>query len=191
MTINTQSRILKITWQLLEEGKGESLRMADIAEAVGISRQALYLHFTNRTDLLIATARYVDEVMGLDTRLQASRSAASAFDRLNAFVEFWGLYLPQIYKVVRVIKQARHSDPAALAAWQDRMSALRDGCQAVVNALVREDLLIEKLSPKLATDLLWASLSVSTWEQLTLECGWSQNQYIKRMQSHIARSLVR
>jgi AcrR family transcriptional regulator len=191
MNHSTQNRILEATKQLLEQGHGASLRMVDIAQAANISRQALYLHFTNRTDLLVATARYVDDSMSIDTRLAASRSAKSGIERLNAFVEFWGLYLPEIYAVVKTIMQARHSDLAAQAAWLDRMSALRSGCRAIVDVLIHEKLLAENLTPKIATDLLWSSLSVSNWEQLTVDCKWSNKQYIERMQAQLARSLVR
>ena len=50
---STKFRILEATRKLLESGD-KNVRMSDIAKAVGISRQALYLHYPNRADLLIA-----------------------------------------------------------------------------------------------------------------------------------------
>ena len=72
---DTRTRILDSAWKALEEGPGASVRMADIARRAGISRQAIYLHFPARTELLIATTRYIDEIKQIDTRLAASRNA--------------------------------------------------------------------------------------------------------------------
>jgi AcrR family transcriptional regulator len=56
--ISTKTRILDTTWKLLE-ARDKNTRMSDIAKAVGISRQALYLHFPTRAALLIATTRHL------------------------------------------------------------------------------------------------------------------------------------
>jgi hypothetical protein len=49
--------------------------MSDIAEATGISRQAAYLHFASRTELLVAVTPHLDEVLDVDRRLAPSRAA--------------------------------------------------------------------------------------------------------------------
>jgi AcrR family transcriptional regulator len=74
--ISTKTRILDTTWKLLE-ARDKNTRMSDIAKAVGISRQALYLHFPTRAALLIATTRHVDYVKNVDSRLEASRACAN------------------------------------------------------------------------------------------------------------------
>lgn len=51
----TRTRILKSSLELLEASQGKGVRMTDIAKGAGISRQALYLHFATRAELLIAT----------------------------------------------------------------------------------------------------------------------------------------
>ncbi|MGI9389771.1 MAG: TetR/AcrR family transcriptional regulator, partial [Boseongicola sp.] len=69
---DTKLRILDTTWKLLESGE-TTVRMSDIAKAVGISRQALYLHYPSRADLLVATTRHIDSVKNVDARLARSR----------------------------------------------------------------------------------------------------------------------
>ena len=59
---DTHTRILAETMRLMEERHGQDGCLSDVAQAAGISRQAIYLHFTNRTQLLIATVRYADEM---------------------------------------------------------------------------------------------------------------------------------
>ena len=70
----TRTRILQAALKLLEASQGQGVRMADIAKQAGVSRQAVYLHFSTRAELLIATTLYLDEVKGSDARLAASRS---------------------------------------------------------------------------------------------------------------------
>jgi AcrR family transcriptional regulator len=61
--------------------------MGDIASMAGISRQAVYLHFASRTDLLVAATQYLDEVLEVDRRLAPSRAATSGVERLALFIE--------------------------------------------------------------------------------------------------------
>lgn len=55
--------------------------MGDIAAAAGISRQAVYLHIASRTELLVATTRYLDEALEADTRLAPSRATNTGVER--------------------------------------------------------------------------------------------------------------
>ena len=82
----TRNRILNAAWKLLEAGQGSGVRMSDIAKTAGISRQAVYLHFPTRAELLTATTRYLDEINNADERLMASRNAATGLERLEAFI---------------------------------------------------------------------------------------------------------
>ncbi|MEM8539527.1 MAG: TetR/AcrR family transcriptional regulator [Pseudomonadota bacterium] len=189
--ISTRTKILKTTWKLLENGGGNAVRMADIAKAVKISRQALYLHFPNRADLLIATTRYLDEVHDIEEKLSASRSATSGTDRLEKWVDVWGNYIPNIYGISKALLAIKDTDKEAAAAWNDRMQAVRHGCAAAVSALKAENSLNASLTEEQATDLLWTLLSVRAWEQLRVECGWSQETYIAQMKETAARALVK
>jgi AcrR family transcriptional regulator len=164
--------------------------MSDIAAAAGVSRQAVYLHFRSRADLLVATTRYMDEVSGVEERLADFREAATGEARLAALVRFWGEHVPSIYGVARALLATYDTDEAAAAAWRDRMAAVRDGCQAVVMDLQRDGTLAEVWTPQRATDLLWSMLSVRMWEHLTIECGWSPDEYAKYIHSAARRALV-
>jgi len=186
----TRIRILKSALGLFETCAGAEVRMSDIAKQAGISRQALYLHFPARSGLLIAAARYVDEIKGIDARLLGSRNAATGIDRLNAFIEEWGNYIPEIYGVGKAFIAMKDSDEAVAAAWDDRMQAVRHGCAAAIKALKTDGMLSADYSVKRATDILWTIVSVGNWEQLTIECGWSQKKYVEAVQRLAARSLL-
>ena len=131
---NTRTRILDAAWTLLESGAARGVRMSDIAKAAGISRQALYLHFPSRAELLVATTRHVDEVKDVDARLAESR-AATGPARLDAFIAAWGGYIPEVQGVLRALAAVMETDAEARAAYDDRMAAVRHGCAAAVAAL--------------------------------------------------------
>ncbi len=188
--IKTREKILKAAWKRLEASPGVSVRMSDIAKEAGISRQALYLHFPARAELLIATARYLDEVKDIDARLAKSRAAATGLERLDAFIEAWGNYIPEIYGVGKAFLAIKDTDEAVATAWEDRMLAVRHGCNAAIKALKADDALSPDHSVKQATDILWTMLSVRNWEQFTGDCGWSQRRYIETTKLLAARMFL-
>jgi AcrR family transcriptional regulator len=189
--LETRTRILEATWRLMVQRRGQGVRMRDVAEAAGVSRQAVYLHFGSRAELMVATARYGDGVRGRDERLRRYRAATTGVDLLEAYVEFWGNYIPEIYGIARALLEARETDDAAAAAWDDRMDSVRERCRNIIEALHRDGMLAPEWSREEAVDLLWTMLSIRNWESLTIECGWSTSQYVVRMQELSKRTFVR
>lgn len=187
----TRHKILQACAALLSDGDGKGVRMGDIAKAANISRQAVYLHFASRADLLEATTHFIDEQLGLDARLAPSRQAPSGRERLLAYIAMWGAYVPHIYPTAKALIAASDTDPAAAGAWQERMAAMREGCEAAVRMLHDEGRLAPPWTVDSATDLLWTLLAVPNWQQLTRTCGWDQATYIGRLQDVAARTLIR
>ncbi|WP_306014764.1 TetR/AcrR family transcriptional regulator [Oceanicaulis sp. MMSF_3324] len=178
----TRTKILNACRTLLESDAGAATRMSDVAKAAGVSRQAVYLHFKTRAELLIALTRHIDSVEDVDDRLAASR-AATGLDRLDAFIDAWGGYIPVIYPVGRALMAMAPGDDAARLAWEDRMTAMRQGCEAAVRALESVGALKDALTLETGTDMLWTLLSVRNWEALVETCGWDQSRYITDMKA--------
>ena len=187
----TRKRILEKTWRLMEKRKGQGVKISDIARATGVSRQAVYLHFGSRADLLIATVRYVDEANNLEERLQGLRTSVNAIQTLESYVDFWANYIPEIYGLAKALLAVRETDKDAAAAWDDRMQAFHEGCRSVIECLVRESILAPEWNPDQAADAVWSMTSVSVWENLTIERGWSKDEYMNRMKAILKKILVR
>ena len=187
---NTRTRILDTTWDMLETQPGRSLSMGEIARASGISRQALYLHFASRTELLIATIHHVDAVKGLEKRLQEIETASSGVEMMRLCIKVWGNYIPEIYGVAKALMMSKDNDEAAAAAWSDVMGCLRDVCKRIVAALAKEEKLSANWNQKNATDFLWVMMSIQNWEQFVKECGWSNNKYIAHISQALTTALV-
>src|SRR5829696_3957677 len=188
--LETRTRILEATRRLMEERRGHGVRMRDIAEAAGVSRQAVYNHFGSRAKLLVATTHYVDEVRGLKERQRSFQAASTGVERLEEYVEFWGNYIPEVYGMATALLATREPDEAAAAAWDDRMGAVRESCRYTIEALHGDGMLAPEWSRDEAVDLMWTMLSIRNWEQLTIECGWSTSQYVGGMQKLLKRTFV-
>lgn len=177
--------------RLMEERGGRGVRMRDVAGAAGVSRQAVYDHFGSRAELMVATARYGDEVRGLEGRLRGYRSAVGGVERLEAFVEFWGNYIPEIHGIARALLADREGDKAVAAAWDDRMRTVQEACHDIAGRLRRDGVLTPGWSVEEAGEMLWSLLSIGNWENLTLERGWPVERYVDRMQELCRRVFVR
>jgi AcrR family transcriptional regulator len=187
----TRDCILEAAWRLMEERVGRNVRMGDVAKGAGVSRQAVYDHFGSRAELMVATVRYGDGVLGLNQRLRRYRAASGGVERLEAYVEFWGNYIPEIYGIARALLAEREGDEAVAAAWDDRMGAVYDACRDIIERLRRDGTLVPGWPTDEAADLLWTMLSIRNWESLTRERGWSVDHYVHRMQDLTKRVFVR
>lgn len=187
---DTRANILRATRMLLEKGQGREVRMSDIAREAGVSRQAVYMHFPTRTDLLVATTLYLDEIKNVDERLAASRSSRTGMERIDAFIEAWGNYIPEIYGVAKALMIMSDTDEAAKNAWDGRLQAVREGCHAAIVALEHDGMLKPDYTADEATDMLSALLSVRTWEHLTFGCGWSQEVYLEKIRLTVKNALL-
>jgi AcrR family transcriptional regulator len=189
-TSDTRQRILAETWRLMEQSRGKGVSMTDIARAVGISRQAVYLHFGSRPELLAAAIRFAGDESGLEDKLAGLHSAAGGVQTLRAFVELWGNTIPETYGLTQALLAARETDDAAAAAWSEHMNILRRGSRDVIQALEREKLLAPGWNPAEAAEMLASMLSISIWENLTIERGWTQTKYITHMQAVVQKTFI-
>ncbi len=187
----TRQRILDATVKSLVESGGRGAKMGEVAKAAGISRQAVYLHFAARSELLIAAFRHLGDTLDVKSRLAPSRAAKTGVERIQRYIEFWADYLPEIYGLAKALLIAQDTDAAAADAWRDRMVAMRDGCRAAIAALDADGMLADEWTVDDATDMFMAMLQVSNWEYLTQERGWSKAQYIDRINLLAQRTFVK
>jgi AcrR family transcriptional regulator len=188
--LSTHDRILETTWHLMEKNRGQGVDIADIAKAAGVSRQAVYLHFKSRTELLIETTRYLDTKFNFGERIQEACRRANGTLSLLEFVEVWGNFIPDIYGLAAALLNARETDDAAKTAWDSRMTQLHDNMRLIIGKIESEGQLSPDWTLDEAADFAWAMISVRMWENLTIERGWSQTQYIARIQQTLNRMLL-
>ena len=186
----TRVRILESARRLLEERGYHGVGLEEVARDAGVSRQAVYLHFKSKADLLVATAQHVDELVDSYELVRPVREAKTALEALDAGVAAYAAIEPQIYDVASIVYAGRRSDEAAEAAWQDRMAFRRENIRQGMERLQGEGLLGEGWTVDEAADFVWALLSVHTYEYLVVERGWPIEQFVRRLQTTLRSILV-
>jgi AcrR family transcriptional regulator len=185
----TRRRILDVTWRLLSKDPSGT-RMEDVAQAAGISRQALYLHFPDRAALLVATAAHGDEVLGFEEATRPVREAKTAVETLDRLAEFWGDYLGKVYDVALALEALRASDAAVDAAVIDRERNRMQGGTLIAGRLDDEGVLAPDLSRADAAALIVALGSYHLWAELTRQRGWSKRRYVGHVRRLLHRALL-
>jgi len=161
---NTAQKILDATQSCAQE-RGD-FTMADVAQRAGLSRQAVYLHFPDRSQLLTALlARLGDEPPPAGIEHAPSARAA-----LTALVGRLAETYPRRWPVLRAL------DPETADA------ALAADSRALAERFRSEGSLAAHLSPPAAADLLATLLSLAVWKELVIGRGWDSARY----KSHIA-----
>ena len=189
--IDTRVRILEAAAALLIRRGGAEVSMAEIAQEAGVSRQAVYLHFSDRGELFVALVQYVDEKRGLLAEVERIRNASTGIAALRAIVNLQARTNPEIWPLARAAEAVRRTDEAMERAWQDRQQHRYAGCKAIVKRLQSEGELREELPPHVAADLLWSLISLRMWEDLVQVRKWKAADYEKRISAMLLSVLTK
>ncbi|NER79733.1 MAG: TetR/AcrR family transcriptional regulator [Leptolyngbya sp. SIO1D8] len=186
----TREEILDSAWDLLTV-QGADVSISDIAQAVGISRQAVYLHFGTRGGLLMALVKRADERFTIREDFFAALDLPLPAERLDACLQVWLAFVPKILPVAKDLIRLRATDPDAAAAWEDRMSDLRSWLQQLVESLQVEEALASSWTIEAATDYLWVASSVQVWDLLVVERNWQPERAEIVVRQAIAKILLK
>lgn len=186
---STRDSILDAAAHLFSE-RGGAVRLEDVADEAGVSRQAVYLHFGSRSGLLIAIAQHIDGAGVLPSLLTRVVDAPTALDALDAVANLHAEYHPMIHQVARIFMEGRYTDEALRAAWDERMEGRRSLYRAVVERLHLEARLDLTWDVEPAVDILFVLTSWQTWEQLVIDQSWSKEEYRDRLSALLRRTLV-
>jgi AcrR family transcriptional regulator len=153
--------------------------MSALARAVGISRQALYLHFPDRTQLMLALVAHVDEKERLQAGITAVTQAADAAGAIRAWAHMQAWRNPKIAALARALDETRHADPSASAAWADRMADRMRGAASIIERLRAEGRLDPTWTPAEAAVLLGELTSFHVWDDLVNDAQIPPDRYIE------------
>jgi AcrR family transcriptional regulator len=190
MSSPIKRRIFEAAWNLIVVRGEAGVTMAQIAKKAKISRQALYLHFADRAQLLDALVRYADEKRGLPSAIQHIVDAPTAREALGRMVSLQALQNPRIWAIALAFEAVRRTDKAAQRSWQDRQSRRLDTCRTIIERLRREGELRPALTMEEAADLLYVITSLRMWEDLVLVRGWTADEYQERVTRLLLEALT-
>ena len=170
--ISTRTRILTAARALLEE-RGFDVGMGEIARRAGISRQAVYLHFESKADLLQHLTTWVEEQANLGELLAPVYDAPDGEAALQALLHAAAVFEPQIHALARVTEQTRDRDPAVQAITADRMSRRLAGMTAVVARIEAEGRLRPGWDVDRAAAFVWMTTAPPSYHAIVIELGWT------------------
>lgn len=187
--IDTRQGILAEAWDLLEE-KGSEPTLAEIAEKAGVSRQAIYLHFGDRSGLFVALVDYVDLSLGSEKLRSHVFGAPTGVETLRRWVETMSWYTGKIDRMAQVLEAGQYNDEALAAGWRNRMNRRQALLLGVAERIAGEGRLANDWTPAEAADLVYTITMPGPWRELTKEIGWTEDQYKERIWKFLELSML-
>lgn len=187
----TRRAILEAAWSRAIEGESLDLPLADIARAVGVSRQTLYLAFGSRTGLLVAMLDEKDARSPELQRMIAIRESDTlAPEHLWIYLDLWLDYLPQIFPVATKLESQSASDAEIARAYSTRLhDRLRLTLRRLMQSPEQAGLLHPNISAEDAGDMAWSLVHPATWRLLVIEAGWSPEAFRTRQMDTVRRAI--
>ena len=173
----TREALLSAARRLVEERGFESVTLAAVAEAAGVSHRALYLHFHSRSDLLTTLYRHLGVTEDLASSLARVWQSPDAVSALSEWAAHIARSHPRILAINRAIERARFTDPDAAALWDLTMRNWLKSCRRLAAWLDDEGSLSELWSVQSAADMLWTLMSWDVTERLVVSRKWSERRY--------------
>ncbi len=187
---STGDRILLRARELVEQTDGAAPNMTAIAAAVGISRQALYLHFPDRSALLVALVENVDQREDLQVGIDAVNAAPDGVSKLQAFIDMQAWRNPRIAPLVRALDHARRSDSPSARAWQDRHDRRLGALTQITEQLRAEARLHPSWATSEAATLLWELTSFRVWDDLVNDAKLKPSRYTEIVATTVLAALA-
>lgn len=185
----TRRRILEATRTEVAE-RGAAMSLSDVAARAGVSRQAVYLHFGDRTQLLIALLRHMDETLDLGPSLEHVHEAGTGGEVVGRTMRLHSSFSAQIDAVAQVMEAGQYRDEALRTAWRDRMRFRRRTHAAIVQRLADLGELDPEWDIAVAADLFYALTLPAVWREVTRELGWTQKKYVQQFSVFLERALL-
>lgn len=185
----TRERILETTRRLIAE-RGSELKMAEIAAASCVSRQAVYLHFGDRTQLLVALLQHMDESLNLGESLAHVHGSTSSAELIARTMQLHADFSTAIDSIALVLEAAQYQDEALGTAWRDRMRFRLGVHRDLVQRIADAGDLAAEYTVESAADLFYAVTLPGPWREMTRELGWTNDRYVEEMTTMLQRALL-
>ncbi|HEV3363844.1 MAG TPA: helix-turn-helix domain-containing protein [Acidimicrobiia bacterium] len=190
-----QRRVVDAARELfLQRGYGATT-IGDIAEAADVSVPSVYAAFESKAGILsrvVETAITGEETAPPVFEHPAGRAILAEPDltkRLRTVVQLLRRSHERAAPLIQLVESARASD-AALGALAETIDAsLQHDAQLFIEALPTKALRRD-ITRQEAADLLSVLCAARNWTTLVEHCGWTPEQYERRMAEIISRLLL-
>ena len=174
----TRVQILEAARALFEELGYYGAGLGAVAKKAGVSRQAIYLHFPSKVELLTALHLHIfdtDVVPAL--RRHPITDTMSGLDVLDATVAVDVEIVDRVWLIHELLTMARRQHPEVDQTLIPREQEHYEGLLDVGRRLERDGALPPTVPVDLFADMLWGLVNSGTYRHLVVERGWSLDQY--------------
>jgi AcrR family transcriptional regulator len=187
---DTRTAILDAARVVFEEQGYFGGALETVAKKAGVSRQAIYLHFDSKADLLTALHMRIYEtdvapaverhpvwtaptaLAALDACIAGNAEVASKVWRIHEALVVARRHHPEVDATLRPREEERHQEMVRLGRW-----------------LKEEKALPPKMRVGTFADILWGLASLGTHQNLVVERGWSIDRYTRWVRQTIRSQL--
>jgi AcrR family transcriptional regulator len=187
----TRTQILEAARSVFEELGYYDAGLNAVAKLAGVSRQAIYLHFESKADLLTALHLhiYTTDVVPALERHPISDSMP-ALDALDAMIAVDADVVAKVWRIHEALQMARRHHPEVEETLRPREEDRYRGLLDLGRRLKRERMLPPDLRAGTFADILWGLSGVGTYRSLVLERGWSLDRYRRWVRTTIGYHLT-
>jgi AcrR family transcriptional regulator len=189
---STRTRRLLLTTarELLENEGFEALTVTNVARQAGVTRRAVYLHFSSRTHIVNALYDHVADTEGLADSLGRVWAAPDSVAALEEWARHFGRYHSRVLAVDRAVQQFYKSDPDAARHREKVIIGKHKGCRRIFEWLHDEGRLDPQWTVTTATEMLMALTTSDVIEHLTIEAGWPQEKFAEHVATLLRATFV-
>jgi AcrR family transcriptional regulator len=187
---DTRIAILEAARALFEEQGYFGAGLEAVAKKAGVSRQAIYLHFASKADLLTALHLWIYETDVVPAfERNPIWNAPTALDALDAAIAVDAEVMPKIWRIHEAFVLARRHFPEVDETLRPREQDRYDDLLRLGRWLKKDGNLPARMSARTFADLFWGLGSLGTFQNLVLERGWSVDRYVRWVRETIRLQL--
>lgn len=187
----TRTAILDAARTLFEEQGYFGAGLEAVAKKAGVSRQAIYLHFASKADLLTALHLRIyetDVVPALERH--PIWTVPTALDAVDAMISVDAEVASRVWRIHEALVVARRHHEEVDATLRPREAERYQEYVRLGRWLKRDGELPPQLRVAAFADILWGLLSLGTFQNLVVERGWSIERFVAWVRSTVRLQLA-
>jgi AcrR family transcriptional regulator len=177
--LDTRTAILTAARELFEEQGYHGAALEAVAKRAGVSRQAIYLHFASKAELLTALHAYIYETDVAPTlERHPIWTAPTALDGLDALIAVDAEVASKVWRIHEALVVARRHHAEVDDTLRPREADRYAEIVRLGRWLKKERYLPPRMRVGTFADIVWGLTSLGTFQNLVIERGWSIDRFV-------------
>ncbi|MGQ0575850.1 MAG: TetR/AcrR family transcriptional regulator [Pseudonocardia sp.] len=174
----------------LIEDRGYDVGLGEIGRAAGVSRQAVYLHFSSKAQLLTDLFSWVEEQEQLGALLAPVWSADTGEQAMERLVDAGAAFEPRILALNRAMLRAGDLHDTVHELYQGRMASRFRAMRDVVERIHADGRLAPNWDIDTAAAFVWALTAPPAFDMLVAQHGWTVDHWATSTKLLLRKALL-